>query len=461
MNVSQVDKVIQTLKNNCYNLQLEKNQNQSFQNTFCEAVFDGYFCWPFTKAGELAIQPCSNDLLKSIKKGLASRQCTENGTWFIPENYTEPWSNLTECGSFYIETGATELPPTLNPIYSQWLPVMKNISYFGYAISIVSLVTALCILINIQRLHCPRNKLHINLFTSFVMRCFMSILKDGLFVSGTALVYETEYIDGEPKFLKDMKYSWVCKAIISIRWYFVLSNFMLMLMEGMYLHNLMFLNLFSDNHGVRIYCLLGWGVPVLFIIPWIVLRILYEDVLCWTQKENLYISLFIDLPIGITIVINFLLFLIIVRVLIVKLNNACIQQRRIKYRKLLKATLILIPLFGVPYSFSLLMSFYITKSHILEVVWLFFDQTFTAFQGLFAALVYCLLNNEVQMELKRKYSSMKDRTDKEFRRSRTISNTQQFILQANDDSPENVQNIENDKHNPEEIVLTKEHNCYF
>lgn len=106
-----------------------------------------------------------------------------------------------------------------------------------------------------------------------------------------------------------------------------------MLMEGMYLHSLMFLNLFSDNHSIRIYCLLGWGkylymqffnhftnfvikenliiqfslllgLPLFFITPWIVLRILYEDVLCWTQKENLYISLFIDVPIGITVVVS-------------------------------------------------------------------------------------------------------------------------------------------------------------
>lgn len=83
------------------------------------------------------------------------------------------------------------------------------------------------------------------------------------------------------------------------------------------------------------------------------------------------------------------------------------------------------------------------------------------FQGLFAALVYCLLNTEVQIELKRKYSSIKDRTDKEFRRSRTISHTQQFILQAKDDSPENCEGVEIDKQNPEETILTKEHHCYF
>lgn len=162
----------------------------------------------------------------------------------------------------------------------------------------------------------------------------------------------------------------------------------------------------------------------------------------------------------------------------------------ISFRKLLKATLILIPVFGVPYSFSLLMSLYIKKSQILELIWLFLDQTFTAFQvktgnhsfckikislllnqqnflyqlilqGLFAALVYCLLNTEVQIELKRKYSSIKDRTDKEFRRSRTISHTQQFILQSKEDSPENFQGMENEKQNPEETILTKEHHCYF
>lgn len=65
MNESQIDQVFHTLQNNCRSLQLDRNA--SLGDVFCEAVFDGYFCWPFTKAGELAVQPCSNDLLKSIK----------------------------------------------------------------------------------------------------------------------------------------------------------------------------------------------------------------------------------------------------------------------------------------------------------------------------------------------------------------------------------------------------------
>lgn len=86
---------------------------------------------------------------------------------------------------------------------------------------------------------------------------------------------------------------------------------------------------------------------------------------------------------------------------------------------------------------------------------MFFDQTFTSFQvsfpdknleriifgfkqGLFAALVYCLLNGEVQNEVFRKYNSLVDQTDKEFRRSRTLSTNTQNVTLPNDDAVENL-----------------------
>lgn len=52
---------------------------------------------------------------------------------------------------------------------------------------------------------------------------------------------------------------------------------------------------------------------------------------------------------------------------------------------------------------------------------------------------------------------MKDRNDKEFRRSRTISNTQQFSLQVNDD-----ENDANDKpHINGGVLLNGDNTCYF
>ncbi|CAG9823095.1 unnamed protein product [Phaedon cochleariae] len=454
--------VIEHLEKKCLSGSLD---NDSDGNVTCPVVFDGYLCWPATLRGQLARQPCSGNFLKSTLEGWASRQCTDNATWWIPDGLTAAWSNLTQCGTFFVYTNATALPPALlDPIYPVWLPRIKAVSYFGYAVSVACLVVAICIFVSIKRLHCARNKLHLNLFVSFILRSLLSVLKDGLFVRGTALPQDVFYDDeGQPKFPEDITYSWVCKAIVSIRYYFILANFVFMLMEGLYLHNLMFLKLFSDNHKVHIYCLIGWGLPVFFLVPWIILRTVFEDVICWTEKDNPYITLiFIDVPIGTTVVINFILFLIIVRVLTVKLNSVWIQQRKMKYRKLMKATLILIPLFGVPYSFSLLMSIYTKQSPMLDIIWLLFDQVFSAFQGLFAALVYCLLNSEVQTEIRRKYSSMKDRSDsREFRRSRTISNTQQCSLPV-EEAAENLQDFVLDKRNPQEVVINKEQKeCYF
>lgn len=50
------------------------------------------------------------------------------------------------------------------------------------------------------------------------------------------------------------------------------------------------------------------------------------------------------------------------------------------FRKLTKSTLILVPLFGIPYTISLVLSLYASKSQVVDMIWLFFDQTFTSFQ---------------------------------------------------------------------------------
>lgn len=77
---------------------------------------------------------------------------------------------------------------------------------------------------------------------------------------------------------------------------------------------------------------------------------------------------------------NFILFAKIINILLVKLNSMYIQQRKIKYKRLIRATLILTPIFGVPYIISILTWYYVTTSTTLELTWLFFDQTFTSLQ---------------------------------------------------------------------------------
>ena len=86
--------------------------------------------------------------------------------------------------------------------------------------------------------------------------------------------------------------------------YFIMANYSWIFMEGLYLHNLIFLALFTDSSAITVYIVLGWGLPVLFVVPWIVLRALLDDVYCWTTNTKIEIFWLIRGPIIITIVVR-------------------------------------------------------------------------------------------------------------------------------------------------------------
>ena len=46
-----------------------------------------------------------------------------------------------------------------------------------------------------RKLYCSRNTLHMHLFISFIMRAFMALLKDNLFVDGVDLVSPNKFVD--------------------------------------------------------------------------------------------------------------------------------------------------------------------------------------------------------------------------------------------------------------------------
>ncbi|XP_066146439.1 secretin receptor-like isoform X2 [Euwallacea fornicatus] len=410
----------------------------------CERVFDEYFCWPETEAGKLASQSCSNKFVKSTKDGFATKQCLDNGTWLVLyEN--DHWTNLTQCGNVnFYDLEAMEKMNTTIKTRNTWLKYVRYFTFTGYGVSLISLVTAFALFVALKQLHCERNKLHMNVFASYILRAAVYLIKESLFHNGIALAGDITFTENGK--IYQINYTWTCKMFVSIHCYCVLSNFIFLLMEGLYLHNLIFLNLFSESHGTNTYCILGWSLPFFFVIPWMILRLIFEDTGCWTRKDDQYIHLLIDVPSYVTVLINLALFKIIVKVLVMKLQftSTFTHQRRMKYvKKLMKSTLILIPLYGVPFVFSVILSLYInitqSENIILELVWILADQTFMSFLGLFAALVYCLLNSDVHKEIIRKYTAVVDQTDKEFRRSRTISsNTQQYFLHNQDDALENL-----------------------
>ncbi|KAG7212629.1 hypothetical protein KM043_012915 [Ampulex compressa] len=372
---------------------------------WCPEVWDGILCWPSTAPGELSIQPCPRYIAGFNQQANASKQCVTDGQWFWNNETNSAWSNYSQCYRHPLVTVLMDVQgvqaDNVNLI-KKFLPILKTISKLGYTVSFFTLVVAFCILAAIKKLRCPRNMLHMHLFASFMMRAFMALLKDILFVAGFGLASEVIIKNGKTYWLGDeMESNWLCKAFTSFWQYFILANYFWILMEGLYLHNLVFFALFTDvNSSIAGYVGLGWGLPAIFVLSWVVTRSIIEDTYCWTTNQNHLLFLLIRVPTILSILINFVLFVNIVRVLLLKLKSTVSEETQ-RYKRWAKSTLVLVPLFGVHYTVFLGMSYSIGVNETVEIVWLFCDQLFASFQGFFVAVLYCFLNGEQHLQLQR------------------------------------------------------------
>lgn len=118
-----------------------------------------------------------------------------------------------------------------------------------------------------RKLRCQRNMLHLHLFASFIMRALMAVLKDVLFVSGIGRPSHILEKNGESYWLaNEVGNNWHCKAFTSFWQYFILANYSWILMEGLYLHNLVFHALRMDaTCSIAPYIVMGWGETLWFI----------------------------------------------------------------------------------------------------------------------------------------------------------------------------------------------------
>ncbi|XP_052126472.1 secretin receptor-like isoform X2 [Frankliniella occidentalis] len=376
---------------------------------WCPMAWDGLVCWNATPAGSTAAQPCPEYIAGFDTQENATRRCLADGTWFVNLTMNRTWTNYTMC-HHGVATVVVSLPDSANSsLVASALPVVKSMSQVGYSVSLVSLLAASAVLATIKKLRCPRNMLHLHLFASFILRAFLLLLKSGLFVDGIGLPSDLLEKDGGNVFV-DRYENWVCKLITSLWQYFIMANYSWILMEGLYLHNLIFLALFSDTSSIKLYVALGWGLPSIFVLAWVIVRIYVENDLCWTTNNSPVIFLLVRVPITVSIVVNFFLFLNIIRMLMKKLQASICDETR-RHRRWAKSTLVLMPLFGAHYFIFLGMSYGVhtgvksREDELVEVVWLFLDQAFASFQGFFVAVLFCFMNGEVRAELDKAWSS--------------------------------------------------------
>ncbi|KAL0271649.1 UNVERIFIED_CONTAM: hypothetical protein PYX00_008676 [Menopon gallinae] len=381
---------------------LAERSRSSKMELACGTIWDGIMCWPTTYPKHLASQQCPQYFPGLDQQANATKECTENGTWFISPETQKEWTNYSQCYAGEEAVILVPVTPVNASLFKEYIPMLKKISHIGYGVSLSTLIIAFTVLITLKKLHCSRNMLHLHLFMSFIMKSMITFLKEFLFEQGIGLQSDFVVRNGTSHFIEKLNSNWECKALTTVWQYFIMANYCWLLMEGLYIHNLIIFALFTDNTSILIYVILGWGLPMIFVAMWVFVKIKLENEYCWTTKTDSKNFLIIRIPIIISILLSFVLFVNIVRLLLIKVRST-VQEETQRYWKWAKSTLILIPLFGVHYAILHGMSYSRGINEKVELVWLFCDQFFASFQGFFVAVLFCFLNSEIQTELKRKW----------------------------------------------------------
>uniref|UniRef100_A0A8C3XBB7 Glucagon-like peptide 2 receptor n=1 Tax=Catagonus wagneri TaxID=51154 RepID=A0A8C3XBB7_9CETA len=359
-------------------------------DTVCNGTFDQYICWPHSSAGNVSV-PCPSYLpwWREESSGRAYRHCLPRGSWRTLRNSTSVWQDDSQCSE---DHGFQK-----NAEHHTLLSTLQLLYTVGYSLSVVSLLLALTLLLFLRKLHCTRNYIHMNLFASFILKAVAVLVKDVIFYNSYS-----RRPDSEKEWLSYVsEMSTSCRAAQVLLHYFVGANYSWLLVEGLYLHTLLEPIALSERRLWPRYLLVGWAFPVLFVVPWSVARAQLEDTGCWGTNRNKNIWWIIRGPMMLCVMVNFFIFLKILKLLISKLKAHQMCFRDYKYR-LAKSTLVLIPLLGVH---EIVFSF-ITDDQVegfSKLVRLFIQLTLSSFHGLLVALQYCFANGEVKAELRKQW----------------------------------------------------------
>ncbi|XP_065591683.1 glucagon receptor isoform X2 [Cyrtonyx montezumae] len=369
---------------NAYSEECHRNMSRMPAPTelVCNRTFDKFSCWPDALPNTTVNVSCPWYLpwYQKVKDRYVFKTCGPDGEW-VTGPKGQSLRDATQC---QIDAKDLEAQEKFAKTYGSFR-VMYTV---GFSMSLCALLLALAVLLGFSKLHCMRNYIHMNLFASFIVKGVSVLVIDALLKTH----YSDKIDDNNVRIWLSDEYS-------------IVANYCWLLVEGIYLHNLLVVAVFSERSYFTLYLCIGWGAPVLFLIPWVVVKFLYENIQCWSTNNNMAFWWIIRFPTFLAILINFFIFIRIIQILVSKLRAHQMRYTDYKFR-LAKSTLTLIPLLGIH---EVIFAF-ITDEHAqgtLRYVKLFFDLFLSSFQGMLVAILYCFVNKEVQAELLKRWQRWK------------------------------------------------------
>lgn len=367
---------------------------------YCPNTWDGWQCWFASPPDTQAQRPCPSYIyhgkVPSCTK-LASKRCEPDGRWFRPAGRQE-WSNYTSCS------------------VEQNIHRRLYVHIAAYSVSVAALLPALCIFLSYKQLRVHRITLHKHLFLSLLLEAV------GVIIFRFLQLYKNDLIQQNPPW---------CITLNLLTKYTSLSNYMWYLCEGFYLHKLL-ASAFAEQNSLVVFYLIGWGFPLVPLTVYSVVRGLGEDnTHCWIVP-NERLDWIINLPPLLAILINIIFVVNIIRILVSKVRATNANEPS-QYRKAVRATMMVVPLFGLQYIVT------IYRHQELGCDWhdlyQIFNNVIEGSTGAVVAIIFCYTNGEVKTLLKRSWVRLQERRaprggmrGAETLRSRSLSTVQTTLL---------------------------------
>ncbi|CAH2036046.1 unnamed protein product, partial [Iphiclides podalirius] len=389
---------------------------------YCNAVHDNYLCWPPTPAGETVYLNCPPEHLSDTSHS-AFRTCGENGQWLGRRPGETSWTNYTPCFP-------SEAQKLLKMVYGEGGDAQNKFGVafgtrymecVGIILSIITLLISLFIFIRYTSLRNNRTRIHRDLIISMLVHLLIRLV---LYIDQAYNRRDnTDVVRG----IHDMPY--VCITLYILLEYTISVMFMWMFIEGLYLHSVVSANSLRERIPYQYYYIVGWGFPLVTTAVWATMTALhYRDEpinTCWYGYNFLAVYWIVQGPRVAAIVVNFLFLLSITRVLVLKMQQSNNSEMEITLyatpsyynwlehvedfnlhvsAKAVKAALVLLPLLGITNILNMI-EVPVSSSVWKFALWSYSTHFLRSFQGFFIALIYCFMNGEVRMAVRKDYEN--------------------------------------------------------
>ncbi|XP_013866215.1 adhesion G-protein coupled receptor D2 [Austrofundulus limnaeus] len=305
--------------------------------------------------------------------------------------HTQSWSN-DGCSVIFVSSGVTScqcnhttnFAVLMNYLESKWSPednlILSKLTFIGSGASLCALVVTLMLFTVLDIPKSDRTSTHKNLCIALI--CAQVIL----LCSGSAIHSKVG-----------------CTLVAALLHLFFMAAFSWMLVEGLLLWSKVVAVNLSEDHHMKYYYLIGWGLPVLIVT--ITLASAFEkysaDDYCWLSVQNGIIWGFVGPVIFIIMVNIFVLTRVVIitistakrRSIMLGLGTSPVEQAYEQIRAAVKAVLVLLPILGLTWLCGVLVPFSIVMAYLFILL--------NSLQGLFIFLIYGVYNTEVRSTVNR------------------------------------------------------------